>query len=671
MKILMVTRENHPDVNYGSDKRYGLNKSLAPVVNELIQRGIEVGYLSQTDAGEKGITFLRSLHGWLVKIFGRFFTKTELSPLLWGILERLNMGRLAVKVMAREQYTHVHCHDFIIAAGYRAYARVQWFACLRQCHTARWGLTEHGFGCYTQAFHEDGVRLSTKVMRWLRRWETKILLKAHWVTTPTRNGLAQLGRDLSIYPIPSTWHAVYHPRPILNTYTKSEARQQLEWAAQDIYIIAVGRFAELKQFPALIRAAAHLQHPHWKLVLIGEGDRIPLQNLAIDLGIAERLAFSVTDDIGLYYSAADIYVSTSLTESFGMANLEALVMGLPSVCTAVGGVPEVLGSGARLIPAQDNSALVQALQTLLDDANIRYYWAQQARQWADNWPDSSTIADALLAIYQDNPLPDSTQQFAFPNIPLFEWHQQVNQWQKCPLPGVLDLPKQAKILVIAPHSDDETLGCGGTLALLQQNGCHVKVVVVTDSGSKGEPLGESDIDVVKTRQQESIAALNLLGVDDILFLTEPDGYFQYTPLIAEQLTTILANFVADWIFLPTALDYHRDHISVSLTLLPLWQQRGCKERVFLYETWAPVPTTWIVDISTTFTLKQQAIQCYKLPLQYCDYKAIITGLMQYRGLYLKQSGEYAEAFLELEANSWQSVLSHLLSLRNYQEKFLQ
>jgi len=663
MKILMVTRESH------ADKRYGLGKTLTPLINELIERGIEVGYLCQQDAGNRSLTILRWLHTVFVKLFGRFFVETEFPSLLWGILERLNMGRLAVKVMATEQYTHVHCHDPIIGAGYRWFARLRWYACLRRCQTARWGVTEHGFGCYAQAFHLDGARLGSRVMRWLRSWEAKILLKAHWVITPTQSSLEQLQRDLSIYPKPPDWHKVYHPRPVLNHYSKSEARQHLGWAEQELYLIAVGRFAVLKQFPALVRACAYLQHPDWKLVLIGEGDRSALQALATELGIAERLLFTVTDDISWYYSAADIYVSSSSTESFGFANLEALVMGLPSVCTAVGGVPEVLGSGARLVSADDISALVYALQTLLDDADSRHYWAQQARQWTHRWPDVNVIADAYLAILEGQPIPDFSQPPTPPMSPLLDWHQQVNHWPICPLPKQLGLPSGAKILVIAPHSDDEVFGCGGTLALLQQQGCDLKVVIMTDGG-QGDPKGYSDGEVVAVRQRESIAALGLLGIDDVMFLGEADGDFRYSPAVADQLISIMDDFAADWLFSPSVLDYHRDHIAVSLSVLNVWQQRGCRERVFLYEIWQTVPATWVVDISSVFALKQQAVQCYQLPLKYNDYLTVVRGLAQYRSLNLiGQSGQSAEAFLELEKSSWQSVLSNLFGLRRYQEEF--
>lgn len=670
MKILMVTRESQVD------KRYGLNKSLAPVIAALVQRGVEVGYLCQEDVGVNSMRWLRKTHYWLVKLFSRFFTHTNFISLSYGLLERLNMGRLAAKVMVREHYTHVHCHDPIIAAGYRWFARLRWFMQLRRGHTARWGITEHGFGCYSQAFHEDGALLGTAVARWLRRWEAKIALKAHWVMMPTHSGLRQLSRDLALFPLPNTWYVIHHPRPVLNYYPKIAARQQLAWTLDTLYIIAVGRFAVLKQFPDLVRACAQLSQAHWQLVFIGEGDRAPLHQLAVALGIADKVAFAVTEDMGLYYSAADIYVSTSSTEAFGLANLEALVMGLPAICTAVGGVAEVVGHGAMLIPAHNAPALVSALQTLVNDAAQRHYRSRQAIQWAHHWPDSHTIAAAYLTMYQG--LPPDAQADIIPvsppdnYFPFQAWQQQINQWHICPLPRLLTLPQNINVLMIAPHPDDETLGCGGTLALLRQQGCHVKVAIITD-GSQGDPLGYSAEEVVSRRQRESITALNILGIQDVICLHAPDSHYQYTETIATQLTALLENYQADWILLPSVLDYHRDHVAISLSLLELWQQHGCEAQVFCYETWGPIPATWVVDITAVFPLKQQSISCYQLPMKYCDYTSACVGMAQYRGLYISEQyrGRYAEALLEMEAHNWPALLTHFLNIRAYQEHYLQ
>lgn len=671
MKVLMVTREGNPDARFGSDKRYGLHKSLLPLIKELNQNGIEVGYLSQSDAGISGIRKLRKLHRVLVKLFDRFFKDTEFVPISWAIIERINMGRLAVKVMAKQGYSHVHCHDPFIAAGFRWFARIRWYACLRQCQTARWGVTEHGFGSFTQAFHDDGAQLGTRVMKWLKAWESKVLTKAHWVINPTQAGLKQLARDLSIHPIPASWYAIPHPKPQLNRYHKQQARKILDWNDHTIYIIAVGRFAPLKRFPLIIEACSQLRHPNWKLVLVGEGDRTPLQQLADRLGIGERVGYYISDDMGLYYSAADIYVSTSLTESFGLANFEALYLNLPAVCTAVGGVPEALGSGARLVPSENKAALVNALQELLDYDHVREQWSIQAKNWMAAWPSESKIAAAIEACYKGRQPELPVPEVLYRGNMLNHISPQIDSLQVCPVPRTLHLPPAGtKILLFAPHFDDETFACAGTLALLKQKDCLIKVVIVSDGTSNEKELNKSPQDIVKVRQAETNAALDIVGIDDRVFLTEPDGSIRDNDQSRAAYAKIIEEYQADWILIPPIADMHRDHISVSQSILKLWRAKQFRERLFFYETWFPIPATQVVDISSVIEIKQRAMQCYQFPQQFCDYYNAFVGLALYRGLYLGKRGKYAEAFTEVDKELWQSFLSGSFIIRNYQEQIL-
>lgn len=239
----------------------------------------------------------------------------------------------------------------------------------------------------------------------------------------------------------------------------------------------------------------------------------------------------------------------------------------------------------------------------------------------------------------------------------------------CPLPTPLTPIESGKILVIAPHADDETLGCGGTLALLRQKGCQVKVVFVTDSAGAGS-LGK---DAATIRHGESIAALAILGIDDIEHLNEPDGDFHNTPYFEDKINNLLKHFNPDWLFLPSVLDYHRDHVAVGHATLACWRKYTKPCRAFVYEIWSPLPATNIVDISSVIDLKKQAIACYELPQSHCDYLSASMGLASYRGLYLakKDTINYAEAFIEAEKKAvWGSLLQRMLGLRVYLEKFL-
>lgn len=388
LKILMVTRETQ------ADRLYGLGRSLQPLIEEFRRRGIMVDYICQSDLGTRAVHWQQRLQRFLAKLFPARTSGTDFATLIHVLLERLNMGRVAAKLSAREGYTHVHCHDPIIAAGFRLFSRFQ--IGRRAC----WGVTEHGFGCYVQAIHDDGVRTGRRVMRWLRAWEARTLLAASWVIAPTRACIDQVGQDLGIFPIPANWRHVYHARPHLGRYETKEARRLLGWRDDVFYVLGVGRIAPVKQFPLLVEACARLKtQKAIQLVILGEGNYADLQAFGKQAGLAREILFATTDNIGLYLHAADLYVSTSLSESFGLANLEAMTAGTAALCSAVGGVPEVMGEGAVLV-APELEPLANAMQHLLDDDNLRATTAQKGRRRAEAWPDTQEIANDYEKIYR-------------------------------------------------------------------------------------------------------------------------------------------------------------------------------------------------------------------------------------------------------------------------------
>lgn len=388
MKVLMVTRETR------ADQRYGLGRSLAPLLQEFSRRGIAVDYLCQADLGQRAVLWQHRCFVIGSFLLGKLPTITNFSALFQALLERINMGRLAAKLSAAQQYTHVHCHDPFIAAGLR------FFLHFYPNQPILWGITEHGFGCYAQAIHEDGVFMSPSMMHLIRRWEAHTLLAASWVIAPTRRCLNQIADDLKISPLPGNWYPVVHARPRINHYSRQEARQRLGWNDTAIYILSVGRIAPVKQFPMLIEACSKIDlEKDLQLIILGEGDHYQLQQQAKHLQFAHEIQFAVTDDIGLYLCAADLYVSASASESFGLANLEALTAGTAAVCTAVGGVPEVVGDGA-LLSESNPSALAEAMQRMLTDGQLRQQISQDGRARAEAWPDIIEITNQYETIYR-------------------------------------------------------------------------------------------------------------------------------------------------------------------------------------------------------------------------------------------------------------------------------
>jgi LmbE family N-acetylglucosaminyl deacetylase len=120
------------------------------------------------------------------------------------------------------------------------------------------------------------------------------------------------------------------------------------------------------------------------------------------------------------------------------------------------------------------------------------------------------------------------------------------------------LQKARKAVVLAPHPDDEVLGCAGTLLQLNRRGVASTTVCVTD----GERIhGEPSTTVARARQDEARQVARTMGSGDPLFLGLPDGGLRnLIPELAEGLQGIIAAQKPDLLFAPSPIDYHDDTV---------------------------------------------------------------------------------------------------------------
>lgn len=384
MRILQVTRESR------LDRRYGLGKSLQPLVEGLTTMGHATRYLTRDDLSAAQEARYRLL----VKMIDGSFFSGSFKGVLRALAERIQMGYFSATVAVKDGYSHVHAHDPWIGLG------VLFGAWRLKSVGVRWGITQHGHGAYARATLEDGLAQSEFVHRVLIRLERWVLSKAGWVLLPTRLSAEALLRDLSVVAMPKHWHVVSHTMPRVGERPSASPRAQFGWGDGDFVILAVGRIVPLKQFDLLVGVCASLSkfYPSIRLQILGDGDQISLIKLAEKLGFADRLSIASGDQIGDYYFSADLYVSSSSTESFGMANLEALFAGLPCVMSSVGGVPEVVGAGAWLVNC-DHESLSNAISSLVKSSSLREFWREQARSRAASWPSIADVAGKYVSIY--------------------------------------------------------------------------------------------------------------------------------------------------------------------------------------------------------------------------------------------------------------------------------
>ena len=214
-------------------------------------------------------------------------------------------------------------------------------------------------------------------------------------------------------------------------------------------------------------------------------------------------------------------------------------------------------------------------------------------------------------------------------------------------------PAGKQVLVLAPHMDDEIIGCGGTLAKHVADGARVVVVFLTDGRQggarvqelEGEARTRAQIDLVQTRKAEAQCALASLRIQNVKFLDSLDGSLASTPELVSQLSAILDDTCPDLIYLPHFLEAHPDHRAANRLLLKaaggVRQPCDC----LAYEVWTPLWPNCLVEITDTIQIKRQALEHYQSQLADRDYVRAICGLNAYRSLLLPdRSSGYVEAF---------------------------
>lgn len=209
-------------------------------------------------------------------------------------------------------------------------------------------------------------------------------------------------------------------------------------------------------------------------------------------------------------------------------------------------------------------------------------------------------------------------------------------------------PAGGPVLVIAPHPDDEVIGCGGTAARHVQSGDPVSFVILTRGAqSVGYPWLTPE-QRMQVREGESRASALRLGVRDIAFVDGEDGHMS-EPAVGARVLTQLAEIFARTrpkrIYVPHPNDGHPDHAAAyELAQRLLAQHDGPRPEVFQYEVWRPLEANCAVDITDLMKLKLKAIRCHRLALDAFNYVNTLQGLATYRsGTMLGRQG-YAEAF---------------------------
>ncbi len=175
-----------------------------------------------------------------------------------------------------------------------------------------------------------------------------------------------------------------------------------------------------------------------------------------------------------------------------------------------------------------------------------------------------------------------------------------------------------KILIIAPHSDDEVLGCGGTIAKHTIKGDEVALCIVT----KGYTPDWSE-EFMQKRQEQIKMSCEILGISKIYLMNYPTAKLDTIPQkeLNQALKEVISDFKPDMMFIPHKGDLNKDHRLIFEAALVAARPIEHKiKKILVYETlseteWGQAIELFIpnvyVDITDTFAKKKEAMQAYE------------------------------------------------------------
>ncbi|MBD9101264.1 MAG: PIG-L family deacetylase [Bacteroides caccae] len=218
------------------------------------------------------------------------------------------------------------------------------------------------------------------------------------------------------------------------------------------------------------------------------------------------------------------------------------------------------------------------------------------------------------------------------------------------------------VLFVAPHADDEVLGCGATIAKFAAEGCNCYSLVMTNAYiGMPELFSEEFIAIVRNEDKE---ATRLLGVKEALFMEFPAPMLDQYPIfkMAGAVNKLIRELQIDTVFLPHRGDIHKDHKMVFDAGLVACRPTGDNpvRNVFCYETlseteWgtptaqdAFMPNTYVTFTKEEFQKKLDAFSCYKSQCRiFPESRSLeaIEALAKYRGATV--TTDRAEAFISI------------------------
>lgn len=431
----------------------------------------------------------------------------------------------------------------------------------------------------------------------------------------------------------------FYPRPSLD---RPAVRRHYGLDSEKVLFLYVGRVDAEKSLEVMLQAVALAKNDNVQFAIAGEGkESASLQRLTEQMGLSQQIRFLGWvdhDALPALLNSADVFVMPGDSESFSIATLEAMACGKPILAVRAGALPHLVThlENGYLYDAHQPASAARGIIMLASDRVLRTRMGNASMERAKSFRQENTVrmykeayqtaihqkvkvasrdnagnkkrslahrsfipalrAAILLVVFLISTLLYNEAQ-AIPNIKVSDLE-------------TLNWTAGQRLLVIAPHPDDEVLAAGGLIQRTLESGGEVQVVIVTNGDAepfapllvehKVQAAPDDYINMGKQRQAESLKALKTLGVNEnaVDFMGYPDGglyalwmsdWRKAAPLrssytrtvkspyertfnsnskylgadLYNDLLKILVQFHPDVIVLPHPKDTHSDHRAVS------------------------------------------------------------------------------------------------------------
>lgn len=293
----------------------------------------------------------------------------------------------------------IHAHtEFWTAFLARYYARRNGIPFVITCHTYFEAYARHYLPPMTRTISR---RLIPKLVRYLFDGADAVIVPA----ARMKDVLKSYGVGVPVHVIPTGISgAVFHP------VEKEDARNflalQFPQTVNRRILLSVSRLSAEKDPERVLRvfAALHRAFPDVMLVFAGDGpQRYVLENQAAAAGLENQVLFTgyiPRETLKYWYSAAEVFVFASQTETQGLVTLEAMACGTPVVAAGVMGTRDVMqGDNGGFMVEPDDQSFISAISRLLENPMLQTQKAADALRHAGLWSEDAT-SGKLQALYE-------------------------------------------------------------------------------------------------------------------------------------------------------------------------------------------------------------------------------------------------------------------------------